>query len=157
MAATLLLSLTLGAPLCAQEQLQRAVLLSGPTPVKGIPVYGPNRLPCFEGRYALGEESQSGAVELRVLYTQGDLYIPQTWIARRCGGRQVYEITGFDTFSICYRDERGFFVFFLFPEKSEPAYWCDFSDSFVDRFLFLLSFVDSRTDIPYPAILQMGE
>ena len=96
-------------------------------------------------------------MELKVLYTEEDLYIPEIWVARRCQGRQVYEIPGFDTFSLCYRDERGFFLFFLFSENQEPAYWCDFSGSFMERFLYLLNFVDSRNDIPFPAILRMGE
>ena len=50
-----------------------------------------------------------------------------------------------------------YFLFFLLPESEEPSYWCTFSDSFIERFLFLLSFVDSKKDVPFPAILQVGE
>ena len=63
-------------PLNAQEQLTRAVLLSGPTAVKSIPVYAANRIPAFEGLYVLEEGNRTEAGELRVLYTQEDLYIP---------------------------------------------------------------------------------
>ena len=43
----------------------------------------------------------------------------------------------------------------FFPEVEEPAYWCAFADPFVERFLFLFNFVESREDVPFPAILQM--
>jgi hypothetical protein len=166
----------------AQEQttptLNRAVLLSGPTPVKGIPVYPPNRIPSFEGVYALevdqgadqetgrketsggsGLEEEAGqeaqAPRLTVLFSRQDLLVPRTWTARRCGIRQLYQVRDHETFALCYHSERGFYLFFLFPETEEPAYWCAFSEALIERFLFLLNFVKSDTAVPFPAILQL--
>ena len=78
-----------GTPLAAQEQPTEAVLLNGPTPVKGIPVYAPNEIPAFRGVYSLeGTETEEAAEEARILtilYTRQDLLVPQTWTSRRCG------------------------------------------------------------------------
>jgi len=158
-----------GVPLAAQEQPTEAVLLNGPTPVKGIPVYGPNDLPAFRGVYSLGGAEIEGAktegagtgeaVEnariLTVLYTRQDLLVPQTWTSRRCGAWRLYQVPDYETFTLCYRDARGFFLFFFFPEIREPAYWCGFIDPFINRFLFLLNFLSSEADVPFPAILQI--
>jgi hypothetical protein len=145
------------------------VLLSGPTPVKGIPVYAPNRIPAFRGVYAIesgeqqsggeGEEraegDTTGARKLSVLYTRQDLLIPQTWSSRSCGAWRLFQIPDYETFTLCYRNERGFFLFFFFPEFQEPDYWCGFTDPFIERFLFLSNFVSSQADVPFPAILQI--
>ena len=153
--ATLLALLT-ATPLAAQEQLTQAFLLSGPTPVKGIPVYTPNRIPAYRGEYSLeGAQGTGQARTVRVLYTRQDLLIPQAWSARRCGVWPFYQITDYETFTLCYRHDQGFLLFFFFPEVEEPAYWCAFADPFVERFLFLFNFVESREDVPFPAILQM--
>ena len=151
-----LLAIVTATPLAAQEQLTRAVLLSGPTPVKGIPVYTPNRIPAYRGEYSL--EAEQGTTEeriLKVLYTRQDLLISQNWNSRRCGVWRLYQISDYETFTLCYRSDQGFFLFFFFPETEEPAYWCDFTDPFIERFLFLFNFVDSEKDVPFPAILQL--
>ena len=152
----LLLAIVTAIPLAAQEQLTQAFLLSGPTAVKGIPVYTPNRIPAYRGEYSLeGAQGTRQARTVRVLYTRQDLLIPQTWSARRCGVWNFYQIIDYETFTLCYRGVQGFFLFFFFPEVGEPVYWCDFADPFVERFLFLFSFVDSEEDVPFPAILQL--
>ena len=151
-----LLAIVTATPLAAQEQLTQAVLLSGPTPVKGISVYTPNRIPAYRGEYSLeGEQGTTGERIIRVLYTRQDLPISQNWSARRCGVWSFYQISEYETFTLCYRSDQGFFLFFFFPEAEEPAYWCDFTDPFVERFLFLFNFVDSEEDVPFPAILQL--
>jgi len=152
-------------PLAAQEQLTEAVLLSGPTAVRGIPVYAPNRIPAYEGVYSYGsargqesgEEAGTEARILKVLYTRQELLVPETWVSRRCGARRLYQVPDYETFVLCYFDERGFFLFFFFPELQEPAYWCGFTDPFIERFLFLLNFVRSETNVPFPAILQVEQ
>jgi hypothetical protein len=157
LAASCLLAIVTGHPLSAQEQLSEAVLLSGPTAIKGIPVYTPNRIPAFRGEYSL--EGEQGATEqhiLRVLYTRQDLLIPQTWSSRRCGVWRFYQVPDAENFTLCYRDDQGFLLFFIFPEVEEPAYWCDFTNPFIERFLFLFNFIESETDVPFPAILQVG-
>ena len=65
-------------------------------------------------------------------------------------------MTGYETFALGYTDERGFFLFVIFPETAEPADWCAFTGPFIERFLFLYNFVDSETEVPFPAILEMG-
>jgi hypothetical protein len=151
-----------GAPLAAQEQPTEAVLLSGPTPVKGIPVYAPNRIPAFRGVYSLDGVREPGAEReqaqqriLTILYTRQDLLIPRNWSSRRCGVWQLYQVLDYETFTLCYRDERDFFLFFFFPAVQEPAYWCGFVDPFIERFLFLFNIVQSEADVPFPAILQV--
>jgi len=154
-----------GTPLAAQEQPAEAVLFSGPTPVKGIPVYAPNEIPAYRGVYSLesaekeSAEKKSGGPEqarrLSVLFTRQELLVPQTWSSRRCGSWRFYQVPDHETFTLCYRDERGFFLFFFFPEIQEPAYWCGFTGPFIERFLFLFNFVSSETDVPFPAILQV--
>jgi hypothetical protein len=151
-------------PLAAQEQPTQAVLLSGPTPINGIPVYAPNRIPAFRGIYSLEgpeteeqEEEMGGARKLSALYTRQDLLVPQAWIPRRCGARRLYQVPDYESFTLCYRDERGFFLFFFFPEIQEPAYWCGFAGPFIERFLFLLNFVSAEADVPFPAILEIGD
>jgi hypothetical protein len=143
-------------PLAAQEQPDEAVLLSGPTPVKGIPVYTPNRIPAYRGEYSLeGAQRAMDERTVRVLYTRQDLLIPPAWSSRRCGVWRLYQISDYETFTLCYRDDRGFYLFFFFPEVEEPGYWCGFADPFVERFLFLFNFVESEEDVPFPAILQL--
>ncbi|UCF99872.1 MAG: hypothetical protein JSV89_10135 [Spirochaetaceae bacterium] len=141
--------------------------MSGPTVIKGIPVYAPNRLPVYRGVYALGAdlgtEAEQGSVEeaaaqarrLTVLYTRQDLFIPQNWISRRCGSWRLYQVPGYETFSLCYRDEGGFFLYFLFPDAEEPGDWCAFTAPFIERFLFLYNFVNQEKDVPFPAILEI--
>jgi hypothetical protein len=156
-----------GAPLAAQQPAE-AVLLSGPTQIKGIPVYAPNRIPAFRGVYSLdgrrwqgaeeegpGEREETAARILTVLYTRQDLLIPGNWISRRCGAWRVYQVADYETFTLCYPDERGFFLFFFFPELQQPDYWCGFIDPFIERFLFLLNFIETEADVPFPAILQL--
>ena len=150
-----LAGLVCAVPLAAQET--EAVLLSGPTPVKGIPVYAPNRIPAFRGLYSLSGAKADTAegLQLKVLYARQDLLVPQTWNSRRCGAWRLYEVSDYETFTLCYRDQRDFFLFFFFPDIEEPAYWCGFVDPFIERFLFLLNFVESQVDVPFPAILQI--
>jgi hypothetical protein len=157
LAASCLLAIVTGVPLSAQEQFSEAVLLSGPTAIKGIPVYTPNRAPAFRGEYSLeGEQGATKQRILRVLYTRQDLLIPQTWSSRRCGVWRFYQVPDSETFTLCYRDDQGFLLFFIFPEVEEPAYWCSFTNPFIERFLFLFNFIESETDVPFPAILQVG-
>ena len=148
-----------GTPLAAQEQPTEAVLLSGPTPVKGIPVYAPNEIPAYRGVYSLeGAENEAAEARiLKILYTRQDLLVPGTWTSRRCAVWRLYQVPDYETFTLCYRDEQGFFLFFFFPENQEPAYWCGFTDPFIQRFLFLFNFVSREADVPFPAILQVGE
>lgn len=139
--------------------------MSGPTPAKGIPVYAPNRIPAFRGVYVIesgekpggegADEDTAGARKLSVLYTRQELLIPQTWSSRSCGAWRLFQIPDYETFTLCYRNERGFFLFFFFPEFQEPDYWCGFTDPFIERFLFLSNFVSSQADVPFPAILQV--
>jgi hypothetical protein len=142
-------------PLSAQEQSAEAVLLSGPIPVKGIPVYTPNRIPALRGIYALEGVQLEEAPILTILFTRHDLLIPREWSSRRCGAWRLYQIPDSERFSLCYRDERGFLLFFLYPQLEEPAYWCGFVDPFIERLLFLFNFVESESDVPFPAILQI--
>lgn len=169
-------------PAAAQEQptpeLNRAVLLSGPTPVKGIPVYAPNRIPCFQGVYVLEAEEGAGweagreepaerpmqvqgiggeaaAAHLRVLFSRQDLLVPRSWAVQRCGTRQLYRVVDHETFALCYYNERGFYLFFLFPDAEPPAYWCTFVDALIERFLYLLNFVKGDDSVPFPAVLQL--
>jgi len=121
--------------------------------MKGIPVYTPNRIPAFRGEYSLEEDR--GILE--VLFTRQKLFIPEEWILRRCGALRLYAVPAYETFAVCYQDERGFFLFFLFPDTEEPGDWCAFTDRFIERFLFLYNFVDTETDVPFPAILQVGQ
>jgi hypothetical protein len=143
-------------PLAPQEQLTEAILLSGPTPIKGIPVHTPNRIQAFRGEYSLeGEPGMRQKRNVRVLYTRQDLLIPRAWTPRRCGAWPLYQISDYGTFTLCYRNDQGFFLFFFFPEVEEPPYWCAFTDPFVERFLFLYNFVQREQDVPFPAILQL--
>jgi len=146
----------------AQQQPSAAVLLSGPRAINGIPVYAPNRIPAFEGVYRLSTASQAQQAEtsdrsqiLTVLYSGRDLLIPRSWTPLRCGTVRLYRVSDYEPFTICYRDESGFFLFFFFPESEPPIYWCSFAGSFVERFLFLFNIVGSRSDVPFPAILQL--
>jgi len=139
------------APVEAQEQMQSAVLLSGPTAVKGIPVYGPNRVPAFLGIYSAAE------TEIKVLFTRGRLYIGEDWTPRRCGELLFYQVSDYESFALCYRMEGGYFVFFFFSDAEPPAYWCAFASAFVERFLFLSRYIENEVDAPFPAILQLGK
>jgi hypothetical protein len=154
-----LVGLSGGAPLAAQEQPAEAVLVRGPTPIHGIPVYPPNSIPAFRGVYLIKgvAEEGGGTGRLSVLFTRQELLVPGTWSSRRCGARRMYQIPDYETFTLCYQSERGFFLFFFFPEIREPAYWCGFTDPFIERFLFLFNFVDSEADVPFPAILEVGQ
>ena len=58
------------ASLAAQERPAEAVLLSGPTAVKGIPVYAPNRIPAFRGTYSLDSAEQGQERILTILYSR---------------------------------------------------------------------------------------
>jgi hypothetical protein len=135
----------------AQESTGEAVLLRGPEAVRGVPVYAPNRIAAFQGVYRLGSET------LEVLFTRQQLYVPAEWTPRLCGSLRLFEVEGAEPFSLCYRHQGAFFLFFFFPDAQEPAYWCRFAASFVERFLFLLSFVDNETDVPFPAILTFRD
>ncbi len=135
----------------AQEPPGDAVLLRGPEVVRGIPVYAPNRIAAFQGVYRLGSET------LEVLFTRQELYIPAEWTPRLCGSLRLFEVERADTFSLCYRHGGEFFLFFFFPNAQAPPYWCRFTGSFVERFLFLLNFVNHQTDGPFPAILKLGD
>jgi hypothetical protein len=156
-AAVLLIWAASGPEAAAQEQPVSAVLLRGPISVKGIPVYTPNRIPAFRGEYSLGVDSEENLRTLTVLFTRQRLFIPAGWVLRRCGALRLYAVPDYETFALCYRDERGFYLFFLFPEAEEPGDWCAFTDRFIERFLFLYNFVDIETDVPFPAILQVGQ
>jgi hypothetical protein len=165
--AAVLSGLCAAAPLAAQEPISEAVLLRGPTPVYGIPVYAPNRIPAYRGVYTIDGELLSGTgggagdteerVRLSVLFTRQDLLVPATWSIRRCGAWRLYQVPDYETFTLCFPLERGFFLFFFFPEIREPAYWCGFTDPFIERFLFLLNFVDGDAEVPFPAILQIRQ
>jgi hypothetical protein len=156
-AAGVLIWAASGPMAAAQEQPTTAVLLRGPISVKGIPVYTPNRIPAFLGEYSLGVSSGEDPRTLTVLFTRQRLYIPEQWTVRRCGALRLYAVPDYETFALCYQDERGFYLFFFFPEAEEPGDWCDFTDRFIERFLFLYNFVDIETDVPFPAFLQVGQ
>jgi hypothetical protein len=157
MAATVLIWVASSPEAAAQEQPARAVLLRGPISVKGIPVYTPNRIPAFAGEYSLEVDSGQQPRTVTVLFTRQRLFIPEQWVLRRCGVLRLYAVPEYETFALCYQDERGFYLFFLFPDTEEPGDWCAFTDRFIERFLFLYNFVDNETDVPFPAILQVGQ
>ena len=154
-------------PLAAQDPSSEAVLLRGPTPVNGIPVYPPNRIPAYRGEYAIqgvkspgtgsGTGETADGFRLSVLFTRQELLVPASWSSRRCGRRRLYQVPEYETFTLCFPSERGFFLFFFFPEIREPVNWCAFTDPFIERFLFLLNFVDGDTEVPFPAILEIRQ
>lgn len=156
-AAVVLIWTASGPEAVAQGQPASAVLLRGPISVRGIPVYTPNRIPAFRGEYSLGVDSEENPRTLTVLFTRQKLFVPEEWVLRRCGALRLYVVVDYETFGLCYRDDRGFYLFFLFPETGEPGDWCSFTRRFIERFLFLYNFVDIETDVPFPAILQLGQ
>jgi hypothetical protein len=57
---------------------QRAFLVRGAEPVKGLPFFAPNALPALSGAYSLRADAPRGA-ELPVWYTRASLVLGSSW------------------------------------------------------------------------------
>jgi hypothetical protein len=129
-----------------------AILLRGPVPLKGLPVYAANNLPASRGEYQVGDDT------VVVFYSRQELLIPASWTPLRCpaGGLRLFQVQGYDTYSLGYSDERGFHLFFLFPAQDPPPYACSFIEAFLRRLLLLLGVAEDPASVPFPAVLELA-
>lgn len=142
----LLAALAAATPAGAQAQKGSALLVKGPYLVRGIPFLDPNSLPAYRGEY----QTQEGRLE--VLFTRQPLVLPQEWKSQRCGKLRLVQVPWENGYTVCYQDEKGFFLFFSFSFAGPGR--CAFIESFLQRFLYLLSFVQNEVDVPLPAVLE---
>ena len=124
-----------------------AILLRGPYEIKGIKLLPPNSLAAFQGEYVFEKE------EVQIIFTREKVVVPKDWIPLACRKLRVYRIPNEESFSVFYQQDQEFFLFFSFEKGSET--WCTFIDRFVERFIFLLGFVQHEVDLPFPAILEL--
>ena len=87
-----------------------------------------------------------------VIFTRMELFIPPEWKTVSCRKLKLYGVPDHDSLILCYRDDRGFYIFFTFSNK-ETSFWCSFIGEFLDRFHFLLGFVQNEVDVPFLAVL----
>jgi hypothetical protein len=138
---------------------ERAVLRSGPAAVRGIPYFPANVLSAYRGEYRLdppaGEEGAAGTSEVTVFHTEATLVLPQEWPPQRCGRLGLLRVTGEEAYTVCYRDSRGYTLFFSFVPGEPPDGSCRFVEGFVRRFQALLGFADPQYGPPFPAVLDL--
>lgn len=146
-----------------------AILRVGPDPVRGIAFLPPNTLPAFRGEYLIKPAAPGGSPEVRraeaegpppiveVLYTRQALVLPERWISARCGSLSLLQVSGEERYTLCYRDEREYALFFRFPEREPGPLACRFVESFVRRFQLLLGFLDAAREPPFPAIVELPD
>ncbi len=148
------LLLTLGGFLSALEKLpaqdagRTAFLLRGPFERSGLVFLAPNTLVVYTAWYILEQE------EIEVIFTRAPIYIPDSWTAEQCESLSLHRVAGEESFSLCYRDEKGYALFFSFEQ--EDSGWCAFVRQFIKRFRLLLGFTEESGDIPFPAILEIS-
>jgi hypothetical protein len=148
-----------------------AILRTGPAVVRGIPYLRANVLSAHRGEYLFGSPalpqrdepgpeagagtgSRSG--DVTVFHTVSPLVLPAEWPARRCGALRLVEVTGEEGYVLCYRDPRGFTLFFAFSGAESASGACRFVEGFVRRFQALLGFADPKQGPPFPAVLELA-
>ena len=136
-------------PLYGENQLPAdiAILEKGPVEIEGIELLDPNTIPGFMGIYRFDDQN------LKVVYTEYSLPVSGKWKKTKCSGYIIYRIPQ-DAFTACYySDKKGYSLFFEFPFGFR--YSCEFIKGFIDKFNIFLGFVKYKTDIPFPAIVQL--
>jgi hypothetical protein len=147
----LILFLLVLAAVATGAETKPAILQRGPLPVKGIPFLPPNVLPAFQGDYSLGGR------RISVLFSSEALVLPREWKSLPCGPLRLAEVPEDDgrTFCLVEGAEEPLFLFFSF--QSPGGDWCKFIEAFRAGFLYLRSFQSGGLEVPFPAMLEIGD
>ncbi len=140
-----------------------AILYTSPRMVKGIGVLPPNAIPNYYALYRIGRKT------FRVIYTESPIVIPRSWKRKYCLHTPVFVVSdGAEykggVYSLFYRDgDGGYSLFFVFDSKafglktvSKDDFVCKFVTKFIREFKFFMQFRKYKTDIPFPAVIELG-
>ncbi len=136
------------------EDKKVAILYTSPRARKGISVLAPNAIPNYFALYRIGKE------EFKVVYTEYPIVVPGDWKKRYCENVVLFVVANKteykdETYSLFYRERRaGYSLFFIF--KSKPDFVCGFVSQFIKEFKFFMQFRRYKTDIPFPAVVELG-
>ncbi len=145
-----------------------AILYASPKRRKGIEVLPPNAIPNYFAVYRIGRKF------FKVVYTEHSIVLPGYWKKKRCSGVPLFvdlgnrvSVGGF--YSLFYRDgEAGYSLFFIFNSSGfngisgskvpgfEDRLICEFVTRFIKEFKFFMQFRRYKTDIPFPAVIELG-
>ena len=136
-------------PLSADDQLPAdiAILERGPVETEGIELLDPNTIQGFTGIYRFDDQN------LKVVYTEYPLPVSGMWKKTKYSGYIIYRIPQNTFTAWYYSDKRGYSLFFEFPAEFRFSF--EFIKGFIDKFNIFLGFVKYKTDIPFPAIVQL--
>jgi hypothetical protein len=135
-----------------EEDAGLAILISGPSPTRGIRLLPPNALSAFNAEYRLEEES------IRVIFTRERILPPSgSKPFPDCREEGLHRLADEESLSFLFLEPQAgaYALFFSFPP--EAKYACLFIQAFMERFRFLLNFTQMATDVPFPAVLNLGE
>ncbi len=153
------LYLTLFACFGAEKTLPRAILEVGTVASAGVPGFGPNRIPCLYGRYALGD---LGSVDAYAI-SDPVLFSAERWKRTGSGaqtrwialaeGRRI--VAGPRTIPSANPEAvpRAWHFALSFPETVDEALCLDFFALFADRVSFFFSSAKVREALSFPAVL----
>jgi len=136
-------------PLYGEDQLPSdiAILERGPVETEGIELLDPNTIQGFTGIYRFDDQN------LKVVYTEYSLPVSGKWKKKKSSGYIIYGIPQDTSTAWYYSDKRGYSLFFEFPFGFRYSF--EFIKGFIDKFNIFLGFVKYKTDIPFPAIVQL--
>ncbi|MCF7929674.1 MAG: hypothetical protein K9L68_13320 [Spirochaetales bacterium] len=149
--STLFLGGSAGFAQNSPDRSEIAVLVSGPSPVNGLPLSLPNAIPALKGGYEI-----SGEV-FEVFYTAREVLLPEVAGTTGCGGFPMRRYELKDALVRVYQGE-GWMLFFRFPDsqvaEAEKGSFCRFFPEFLKEFRYFLSFAGSQENVSFPAIVE---
>ncbi|MBN1523462.1 MAG: hypothetical protein JW904_03160 [Spirochaetales bacterium] len=142
----LVLVFSLCFPGSSQELKSGAVFLkSGPVLKNTIEILPPNTYQAYSAEY------QTGSGPVNVIFSMAH---PRYFgAAEYCGGLILTRIAGTDQNVYAVRIDTNILFFFVFPGNYETH--CRFISVFTERFLFFWNTSIHKTDIPFPAVLEL--
>jgi len=161
--------MALGALLVTAQEgtAETAVLLKGPTPVRGIPYLDVNVLPCQTAVYG------HGGVSVGVVYTEAEVVTPDSWRWESCGTVRYLRVPEVNRPAPAYLFGGGFLDDAAPPERGAVIYYregewavflefppdypdpCAFLTVFLKRLRYFLGVTERGLKAPLPAHLEL--
>jgi hypothetical protein len=162
-AASMLLALAAAGPGAAAQQAaapqgagsqassaQRALLVRGADPVKGLPFFPPNAIPALEGAYSLGGGAKGP--ELAVWYTRESLILGGAWKRAEVGGLPAFVLARSEGNVVVLRSAQ-YYLFFELPSGGDSR-WRAFIPAFDRKFLVFFENAASDAELSFPAYID---
>ena len=151
-------------PVAAAEILPpaaQAILLEGPSPVEGLPGFGPNRIPALFARYVTADGKRISVYAV----SEPLVFNPSAWTERKLERSQYFLAPGGEksrlaafprtfTMQASLADRRRWFFILSFPDSFSDESCLSFSLPFLERTAAIFQAARRTGDLCFPALVN---